>query len=722
MTAMNETIAPWGAFPEEWDHLTLVLGLTEDLLPVVSNPEPPIAATSSLSEKGKVPSVYTARREIVGILDWTSKRTTDRNVEAWSREPDFGICIQTRTVKALDVDVADRDQARRIEERVLEVAPCLAGAARRRSNSGKFLLAFALPGEYGKRTMEVEGGVIEFLANGQQFIAAGTHPSGVRYEWDGGLPGEMPTLDAETFERLWATLAAEFATAAPTERRLRREGSGAVTTGTDETADAIRSRGIALGEGPGGQLFIRCPWSDQHTHQGDERDTSTAYFPRGTGGYERGHFMCLHAHCASRTDDQFEDALGLRVKDFEVVKAGADEPPLLPAFKRSVKTGQILATVDNLQMALRRPDMTGMRLGFDTFRDEIMYARRPGEWEPFTDEQYVELRITLERRDMAPVGRELIRDVVALVAKGHTFNSAQAWLVALEWDQQPRIDTFFSTYMGAEDSVYVRAVAQYIWTAMAGRVMTPGCKADMVPILVGGQGIGKSSAVGALVPSPDHFTEVGFHEQESDQSRKMRGRLVAELSELRGIHSREMESIKAFITRTHEHWTPKYREFTTTFARSLVFWGTTNADEFLADETGNRRWLPVRVGKAEVDAIRADREQLWAEALARWYVRGVMWHDAERLAGDAHDEHTIRDVWEDAVNKWLDEPEFGGSDTPRQRPFLKPADIFEGALGMDAKHCKRADEQRMGKVLRTLGYQRVRKFVDCKQMRVWVTN
>ncbi|MCV5824559.1 virulence-associated E family protein, partial [Escherichia coli] len=86
-----------------------------------------------------------------------------------------------------------------------------------------------------------------------------------------------------------------------------------------------------------------------------------------------------------------------------------------------------------------------------------------------------------------------------------------------------------------------------------------------------------------------------FAEKDDDLARKMRGRLVAEIGELRGLNTKELESIKAFVTRTHENWIPKYREFATQFPRRLVFVGTTNEDEFLADKTGNRRWLPVEV-------------------------------------------------------------------------------------------------------------------------------
>ena len=73
-----------------------------------------------------------------------------------------------------------------------------------RENSGKCLLAFELPGEYGKGVLKVAGGIVEFLANGQQCVVAGAHSSGARYEWQGGLPDVVPAVSAEAFEALWA--------------------------------------------------------------------------------------------------------------------------------------------------------------------------------------------------------------------------------------------------------------------------------------------------------------------------------------------------------------------------------------------------------------------------------------------------------------------------------------------------------------------------------------
>lgn len=387
--------------------------------------------------------------------------------------------------------------------------------------------------------------------------------------------------------------------------------------------------------------------------------------------------------------------------------------------------GRPIATVSNVLVALRNEQYIGARIGLDAFRDELMIAPvDTEEWRAFTDADYVRLRWVLELKGFKPVGRELIRDTVCLVAEEHKFDSAIIWLESQQWDGVPRIEKFFSDYMGAEDNEYTRACSLYVWSALAGRVMSPGCKADMAPVLIGAQGIGKSTGVAALVPTSDQFCEISLVDREDDLARKMRGRLVGEIGELRGLHSRELEAIKQFMSRTHEDWTPKYKEFNTKYPRRLVFWGTTNAEEFLADETGNRRWLPIRVSRIDVSRIRADVLQLWAEARDLFALCGVLYADAEKLAAAVHAEHMIRDPWERRIEEWLSEKEsdkeVGVSDRPRRaRPFTM-AELLEGALSFKTSQITRKEEMRAARVCNHLGLKRWLRRVDGEPRKIWI--
>lgn len=196
--------------------------------------------------------------------------------------------------------------------------------------------------------------------------------------------------------------------------------------------------------------------------------------------------------------------------------------------------------------------------------------------------------------------------------------------------------------------------------------------------------------------------------RDDDLARRLRGVLVGELGELRGIGSREADAIKQWISRTHEEWTPKFQEYKTTFARRCVFFGTSNNDQALVDDgAGLRRWLPMHVGQTDLAALEADREQLWAEARERFLESGVAWEQADRLAAQARADSTNVDPWLEPVRQWLLGHDFEDADTgevqPRYMGALITTDVAAGALGIPAKNCGPVEQRRIGQVLRVLG-------------------
>lgn len=719
----------YGATPEAWAHFDLVLGLGEDLLPVVCRPDAQISDASKMKALGKTPSLYNREGKVVGITDWTAKRATPAEISRWSAQDDYGICLQTRSVRGLDIDVEDQDLAERIAVRAAELMVDIEDPPMRfRAGTGKCLLAFTVPGDLPKRAFKVKGGLVEFLATGQQMVVCGRHTSGTYYEWAGGLPDSFPRMSEQNFDRLWRVLVKEFAlepdTAGSGVARLR----GADLDIADDVVPWLEAEWETYGFDKGGQLFVRCPWRDSHS--GDSGETEATYFPAGSGGYQRGHWRCLHASCQGRTDEDFLDAVGYRASLFEVLPDPESLPPgaelaaarreLMPSFVRD-KQGGIEPVVGNVQKALMRPDVCGLAIGYDEFRGALM-ACPDGEdaWRPFADQDYFTVAVTLEQKGFKPVGRQLIRDAVGWVAREHKFDSAQQWLAGLVWDGVPRVEGFLPSYFGSIDTAYTRAVSRYMWTALAGRVIEPGVKADMAPIAVGGQGQRKSWGFAAISPDPEFFAEFNLTDRDENLSRKMRGTLVGELAELRGLKTRDAEGIKAWVSQRYEKWTPKYLEFETTFPRRLVLFGTSNPDDILDDETGNRRWLPFRAGDVAVEAIERDRDQLWAEAKGLFNRGGVDFAEAEKLARLEHHEYRTTDSWEEHVEAWLDGEELGGG-TPRGRDFLTTSEVLAGAVGLDARSVKRVDEMRIGKVLRALGFERAVKWSDGKSLRVWLT-
>ena len=303
----------YGATPAEWSRLRL-LGLGEDLLPVVSNPNAKISANSKIAQLGKTPSMYNTMGTVGGIREWTQQHPNKQTLDSWSKVPDYGICIQTRSTRAIDIDISDSEGQSRVAARVREYLGNL--PRRTRANSEKSLFAFTLPGDYTKRVLRTETGIIEFLATGQQFVAFGTHPSGVRYEWDTGLPSSFPDVTPEQFEELWAVLEAEFATEPGTTSKASAKREVLLEAyKADPVARYFVENDLLLSQEKDGRMHVTCPWEDEHTSESAE--SATTYFPAHTGGYEQGNFKCLHAHCERRTVFDVRSHLGLDVDDFE---------------------------------------------------------------------------------------------------------------------------------------------------------------------------------------------------------------------------------------------------------------------------------------------------------------------------------------------------------------------------------------------------------------------
>ncbi|HVW53024.1 MAG TPA: VapE domain-containing protein [Trinickia sp.] len=397
--------------------------------------------------------------------------------------------------------------------------------------------------------------------------------------------------------------------------------------------------------------------------------------------------------------------------DFEALPVPPGGEQRRAAFQRD-NQGRVLALVGNVVKALRAPLECGSRIARDTFRAQNMIDGRVA-----TDEDITELQMRLESRDFVKLSKELVRDAFYKVAYENQYDSAIDWANSLAWDGAPRIEAFLAKHFGADDTPYVHAVSRYMWTALAGRALTPGIQADMVPVLVGPQGIGKSQGVRAMAPAVELFCELGFEERDVEASRKMRGRLVIEFSELRGMSARDVESVKAFITRQTELFRDLYRNSMTEFHRRHLFIGTTNKDQFLSDDTGERRWLPVRVTRCEPTAIERERDQLWAEAVIAFRAHGIAWRDAQRLAISEHEAYKISDLWEPQIAAWLDAvDEFSSEGPPRERDFLPTNEVMVSALGLDIRTVKRNDEMRVGAIFRSLGYERVRRSVNGRRL------
>jgi predicted P-loop ATPase len=204
--------------------------------------------------------------------------------------------------------------------------------------------------------------------------------------------------------------------------------------------------------------------------------------------------------------------------------------------------------------------------------------------------------------------------------------------------------------------------------------------------------------------------------------------VIVDLAECAAMRRAEITALKAYVTRTHSDFVDKYERLAVKIPRRVVFAGTTNETEFLSDPTGARRWWVVLCGThhggraMDLPALRVDRGQLWAEAVAlyrAWEARGSnpdecpWWATREELplAEAAAEEARQLDPWEESINKALCEgcSSVGGfrtSDVPaidEGAASVTAAQIWTHVLRLDSP--TRADSMRLTQAMRALGWR-----------------
>jgi putative DNA primase/helicase len=279
------------------------------------------------------------------------------------------------------------------------------------------------------------------------------------------------------------------------------------------------------------------------------------------------------------------------------------------------------------------------------------------------------------------------------VAEDRAYHPIRDYLDSLPvWDQVPRIDRLFIDYLGADDTEYVRAVTRKTLVAAVARVKRPGIKFDSIPVLNGGQGIGKSTLIARLGRGwySDSLSIADMKDKTA--SEKLQGNWLLEVSEMAGIRKMDVETVKAFASRIDDQYRPSYGRVVENHPRQCIIIGTTNSDGgFLRDLTGNRRFWPVRVTghgtRRPWDLTETDISQIWAEAITA-HDTGEELFLAGNLADIAADEQRDAmetDDREGVVAAYLDlllPVEWEKMDVHQRREYLRDPDGPTSPLGI----------------------------------------
>jgi predicted P-loop ATPase len=376
----------------------------------------------------------------------------------------------------------------------------------------------------------------------------------------------------------------------------------------------------------------------------------------------------------------------------------------------------------NVAIALRRaPELKGL-LAYDEMQREVVVTRRlPGSRtrakypRQQDDTDATAIQEWLQQNALRRISKEPVQQAMELIARENAFHPVRTYLTGLRRDESKNlIDNWLTTYLGAPDTEYTRAIGKYFLIAMVARIMRPGCKADYMLVLEDPrQGTGKSGVAATL--GGDWFSDGLPNLRRGDEvriSQHMRGKWIIEIADLSATDNAEDSTLKAFLTRTEERFTPKYGRNEVKEPREFIFIGSTNETTWLRDATGGRRFWPVPTGTLDLVGLARDRDQLFAEAMRLFRDDAQWWPDPEfedkHIKPEQEQRYEADEVWEQAIGAWL----AGGTSTTISE-VAREALFFN-----DTSKIGTRDQNRIRKVMRRLKWTRGER--GPKGERYWV--
>lgn len=396
--------------------------------------------------------------------------------------------------------------------------------------------------------------------------------------------------------------------------------------------------------------------------------------------------------------------------DHEAEPIGYGEPDWWQ-WAQKTRQGNLLNNFNNAKLALESdPQFAGLFAHDEMARQTVTVREVGGHKNPrpaglLHADHISAVQLALQRLGMRHMGREITVLAIEWVASRSRFHPLRDWLEGLTWDGEGRLNALLPSYFGCDNrepatAEYLARVGPMFLIGLCARVFDPGVQHDYMLVLEGPQGILKSSALRVL---GGHWFSDALPDLNGDQirlSQWLRGKWLIEVAELASFRGAASEHLKSFVTRQIESYIPKFGQGEVAEPRQCGFVGTTNQRVYLHDETGGRRYWPVTCGDINLAALREHREQLIAEAVARYREGEAHWPEpdweAHHLKPRQEARYEADEAWEPAIAAYL---------RGRTEPvYVK--DIAIEALDFAASRIGRLDQRRITTILERLGWRR----------------
>lgn len=451
-------------------------------------------------------------------------------------------------------------------------------------------------------------------------------------------------------------------------------------------------------------------------HSGNFKRAASAYAKEiDLHGHQQATLTIQLLRQSAETPEPVEDDVSENVP--EEVSEGEAGTPWIDAMVKNARGKPLFNTANMLTLFELHPRWKGI-FAFDEFRQvKVLTGPIPGSKEPqstfktrdLKDADVINAVAWLNRNGFPEASKTVVFDAIETTMQDNTYHPVRKYLNSLPaWDGVPRIASWLVDYcdVATESDDHARYISEigmrWLISAVA-RVITPGCKADGVLILEGTQGALKSTTLRTLA-GDEWFGDALPPMSSKDASDYLRGKWIIELAELSNINKSEVEVVKAFISREEERFRPAYGRNEISYPRQCVFSGSTNKQDYLRDETGNRRFWPVRVGKrCNVEAIKQDRNMIWAEAL-HMFRHGEKWwlpEDVVSTAKEQQEKRVAEDAWQSAV-----------MDFANGQQAVSPTQVAHSVLLIGLDKMDRLVTNRITAILTANGWVRTGRFTS----------
>ena len=380
--------------------------------------------------------------------------------------------------------------------------------------------------------------------------------------------------------------------------------------------------------------------------------------------------------------------------------------------------GEPIGNVANAMLALRHDDALHDAFAYDEMlRAVIAVAPLPGDapgpdftHRPVRDTDVSAVQEYLQLAGLSRLGKDTTHQAVDYRAMERAFHPVRDYLNGVRWDSTPRLANWLTRYLGVAPTEYSSGIGVMFMVSLVARVFEPGCKCDYMLVLEGPQGARKSTVCTILggIWFSDNLPDI--RSAGKDVAQHLNGKLIIEVAEMSALDKAEAAALKAFITRTVERYRPSFGRKEVIEPRQCVFIGTTNKTVYLRDETGGRRFWPVQVGTIDTDALTADRDQLYAEAVHLYRQGMKWWPDSQFEREHVQKEQAARyepDAWEQPMMLWLDgKNPVTGTLEQRRRHEATILDIARGALCIESAKLGTSEQRRIAAILEHSGWTR----------------